>query len=66
VGFEPVPYPNINTLVFRPVIAGMWTHADLVRGVYSFHDLMEANELLDVKSANERQYQAWKAAREDS
>lgn len=40
-------------MLFRPVFAGLWTHAQVVDGTFSFHDLIDAWEILDVKAENE-------------
>ena len=34
------------------MIAGIWTHRDVVEDVFSFEDLLDAHELLDVREAN--------------
>jgi len=41
------------------VFAGLWTHADIVRDVFNFADLIDAHEFLDVREEN-------KARAEDS
>ena len=41
----------------------MWTHRDLVDGAFSFQDLMDAHEALDVRAANEASLREWHAAR---
>jgi hypothetical protein len=45
--------------LFRPVIAGMWQHKDAINGVYSFKDLLDAHEMLDVKEQNDSAFQRW-------
>jgi hypothetical protein len=36
------------------VAAGLWTHQQLVSDVFTFADLMDIHEMLDVKARNER------------
>ena len=45
----------------RPVAAGIWTHRDLVADTFTFADLCDAHELLDVKAHNERAVHAFYA-----
>jgi hypothetical protein len=40
-------------MLFRPVFAGIWTHAQAIDGSFSFLDLLDAWELLDVRAENE-------------
>jgi hypothetical protein len=46
------------------VLAGVWTHRDIVEGVFTFQDLCDVHEFLDVKEKNEADFRAWRAARE--
>jgi len=46
------------------VLAGVWTHRDIVEGIFTFQDLCEAHEYLDVKEKNEADFRAWRAAKE--
>jgi hypothetical protein len=41
--------------------AGLWSHRDLVEGVYDIQDLLDAHEYLDVKEENERRDAEWRA-----
>jgi hypothetical protein len=36
------------------VLAGLWTHLDLVADRFTFDDLLDVHELLDVKATNEQ------------
>ena len=38
--------------MWRPVIFGYWRHADLVSDVFTFHDLVEVNRVIDVVQEN--------------
>jgi hypothetical protein len=38
--------------LFRPVFAGLWTHADIAKDTFSFVDLIDAHEFLDVQTEN--------------
>jgi hypothetical protein len=49
----------VNAFVFRPVIAGMWTHRDLVERRFTFADLLVAHEILDVKARNDHDFREW-------
>lgn len=40
-------------------MAGAWTHQDLVTDRFTFEDLLDIHEMLDVKARNERNYRAW-------
>jgi hypothetical protein len=64
VEFEPVGHPSLNAYLYRPVLAGMWTHREAVDGTFTFADLMDVHELLDVKAANEIRFQAWQKAQQ--
>jgi hypothetical protein len=44
------------------VIAGIWTHRDLVDRAFTFADLVNAHEILNLKEANDAAYQQWKDA----
>lgn len=44
----------MNPFLFRPVVAGIWTHRDIVTDTFSFLDLLDAHEILDVREENER------------
>ena len=36
------------------MLAGIWAHKDLIGDVFTFDDLLDVHELLDVKAENER------------
>lgn len=38
---------------------GMWTHKDLLAGTFTFSDLMDVHELLDLKEENQQRGRAW-------
>lgn len=50
--------------MFRPVLAGLWQHRDLLDDTFTFRDLLDAHELLDVRLENDRRINAWKAAQQ--
>jgi hypothetical protein len=39
----------------------MWTHKDIVEDVFSFTDLLDIHELLDVKEANQSAFAEYKS-----
>jgi hypothetical protein len=41
------------------VIAGFWTHADLISDRFSFQDLIDANDLLAWKEENQKIAHDW-------
>ena len=63
-GFEPTEYPSLDPFLWRPVAAGVWTHRDIVEGVFTFRDLCDVHEYLDVKEKNQADFRAWRAAQE--
>ena len=56
--FEPVAFPTLNPLAWRPVAAGLWRQHELYDGTYDVGDLLDALEFLEVRSENERRYRA--------
>jgi hypothetical protein len=40
--------------LFRPVYAGLWRQRETFDGTYSFADLLDAHELLDLQVEAER------------
>jgi len=58
-------YPTLDGFLWRPVMAGVWQHRDIVQGVFSFRDLCDVHEYLDVKEKNEADFRAWRAAKAD-
>lgn len=44
-------------------MGGMWTHADVVRDLFTFDDLLDAHEMMAVNAENERR--ALRAAERD-
>lgn len=45
--------------------AGLWTHREAIGDAFTFEDLLDAHELLDVREQNEADYRKWQAAHED-
>lgn len=41
-------------MLFAPVAAGMWKQHELWDGTYTYDDLLDILELMNVKSENER------------
>lgn len=52
-------YPTLDAYAWRPVHAGLWTHQQLIDDVFTFADLMDAHEFLDVKAINEKRVQRY-------
>lgn len=52
-GFEPARCANVNEFVYGPVIAGMWQQHEVWDGTYILDDLLDAHEILSVKSENQ-------------
>ncbi len=48
------------------MLAGLWRHCELFDGTYSFEDLLDVHELLDVKAENERRTHAYYEAKNAS
>jgi len=53
----------VDEFLYGPVMAGFWTHRDLIENIYTFDDLLDAHEMLAVKHENERR--ANEAGREE-
>ena len=62
LSFEPVSEvnwivaepSNYDAYLFAPVVDGMWRQHELWDGTYSLEDLLDAHEVLAVRSENER------------
>ena len=52
--FLPAEAPNIDELAFLPVAAGLWRQHELWDGTYTLDDLLDAVELLQVMTENQR------------
>jgi hypothetical protein len=49
------------------MLAGIWSHRETIDGVtFTFADLLDAHEILDVRERNEAEYRAWRKAQEDA
>jgi len=46
----------------QPVLAGYWKHHEIWDGTYSFQDLIDITELMEVKNENERRWQEYQRA----
>lgn len=44
----------MNEFVYAPVVVGMWRQHEVFDGTYTFDDLLDAHEILQVKQENER------------
>lgn len=42
------------------MLAGLWTHRDILEDRFLFSDLLDAHEFLDVKAANEAAVARWR------
>ena len=54
VDFIPEHCPNVNEITYAPVMAGMWKQHEVWDGTYTLDDLMDAHEMILVKSENEK------------
>ena len=62
LAFEPVSEvnwivaepANYDAYLFAPVVDGMWRQHELWDGTYTLGDLLDAHEVLAVRSENER------------
>ena len=52
---------NVDDWAYGPVAAGVWRQHELWDGTYTFEDLLDIMEVLQVKSENERR--SWDADR---
>jgi hypothetical protein len=48
------------------VIAGLWTQKETFDGTYSFEDLLDIHELLDIQIVNDRRQREWDEAQNRS
>jgi hypothetical protein len=44
----------VDPFLYAPVIAGMWSHRDIVEDIFTLDDLLDAHEMLQVKYENEQ------------
>ena len=51
--YVPVTCPNIDEFLFLPVALGYWKQHELWDGTYTLDDLLDAAELIQVRSENE-------------
>ena len=61
LNFDPVPFPTIDAarqFALVPVMAGIWRQHEMWDGTYTFDDLLDAHEMLAVKTENERRARA--------
>lgn len=54
ISWIPVEPSNYDAYLFAPVVDGMWLQHELWDGTYSLEDLLDAHELMTVRSENER------------
>jgi hypothetical protein len=59
--FEPAMAPysiaetkNIDAVLFAPVIRGYWKQAELKDGTYTYLDLLDIIEMIQVENENNR------------
>ena len=45
---------NVDEWLYIPVASGMWRQHELWDGTYTFDDMLDLIEILQVKSENER------------
>jgi hypothetical protein len=63
-GYDPVAFPTIDPLIWRPIAAGLWQQHEAFDGTYDVQDLCDVLEFLDTKDENQRRYATWYAQRE--
>lgn len=61
VGFEPVAFPTLNPLLWRPIAAGLWRQYEAYDGTYDIQDLYEVIEYLETKEENQRRLEEARA-----
>ena len=54
LNFIPVEPENVDMFLFAPVMAGLWEQHELWDGTYTLDDLMDIQEMMLVRSENER------------
>lgn len=52
--FIPAKAVNVDEFLYGPVLSGLWKQHELWDGTYTLDDLLDINELLQVKKENER------------
>ncbi len=52
--YEPAGTVNLDGYLFAPVAAGLWRQRELYDGTYTFSDLADAHELMQVQAENAR------------
>lgn len=57
IGFEPLPYLNLDAFLMAPVTAGLWQQHETFDGTYDLDDLLDAHELLDTNAINKMRAQ---------
>lgn len=57
---------NIDGFAFAPVSAGFWKQHELWDGTYTIDDLLDINEMMAVKSENERRYNEYMKRKDGS
>jgi len=53
-------YPNLSVLLARPVEAGLWQLHETFDGTYNADDLLDINEILDVRLENSIRQNDWR------
>lgn len=57
---------ELDEFLFRPVIAGMWQHVDVVEERFTFMDLLDIHEALDLKIEDAERHQAWRESQHNA
>lgn len=52
LGYTPAILQNIDAFAYAPVLAGMWQQHEVFDGTYDFDDLLDAHEIIAVKTIN--------------
>ena len=53
-GYARAKCVNVEEILFVPVLEGYWRQCELWDGTYTFDDLLDILEVIDVKHENER------------
>lgn len=59
-GFEPVPFPTIDPLIWMPISANLWRQHEASDGTYDVEDLVDVVEFLQTKDRNQALLAEWR------
>jgi len=66
LGWEPANYANLDSLLMRPVEAGLWKLRETFDGTYIIDDLLDINEVMDVMLENKYRSYLYEESRRKS